>query len=260
MQQLPRDDKTVKNCIRPVDPDYVIFSQDLATAEMYYAAALSKDKNLAQVFASGAADFHGAIAKMTFGLVCEVAEVKDLHPDLRQASKAISFGILYGAGAAKVAKTAGISYREAEDIIKQYFSRFRQLKDWIKNVQDEIKANGYIYSAFGRKRRVPNVFSVDDYEQGHALRSAMNFTVQSVASDINLMAAMDAHDEFKAGKARAKIFALVHDSIVGQCHKDDVDKVKEILRECTQKDRGVSIPGIPIGVDFGYGESYAAAG
>lgn len=260
MQQLPRDDKTVKNCIRPVDPDYVIFSQDLATAEMYYAAALSGDKNLAQVFASGAADFHGAIAKMTFGLACEIAEVKTLHPDLRQASKAISFGILYGAGAAKVAKTAGISYREAEDIIKQYFSRFRQLKDWISNVQDEIKANGYIYSAFGRKRRVPNVFSVDDYEQGHALRSAMNFTVQSVASDINLMAAMDAHDEFKAGKARAEIFALVHDSIVGQCHKDDVDKVREILRECTQKDRGVSIPGVPIGVDFGYGESYAAAG
>lgn len=259
MQQLPRDDKTVKKCIRPKDPDWVIFSQDLATAEMYYAAALSKDKNLAQVFASGAADFHGAIAKMTFGLACEVADVKHLYPDMRQASKAISFGILYGAGAAKVAKTAGISYEEAERIIKKYFGRFNQLKKWIDKVQDEIKDNGYIYSAFGRKRRVPNVFSADDYEQGHALRSAMNFTVQSVASDINLMSAMDAHDEFKSGAARAEIFALVHDSIVGQCHKDDVDKVKEILRRCTQKDRGVSIPGVPIGVDFGYGESYAEA-
>ena len=88
----------------------------------------------------------------------------------------------------------------------------------------------------------------------------MNFTVQSVASDINLMAAMDAHDEFKKGFVRAEIFALVHDSIVGQCHKDDVENVRKILKRITQEDRGVSIPGAPIGVDFGFGPSYAEAG
>jgi len=259
MQQLPRDDKTVKNCIRPKNPDWVIFSQDLQTAEMYYAGALSKDRNLGKVFKSQDGDFHSSIAKMTFGLLCKVSEIKEKYPDMRQASKAISFGILYGAGAGKVAKTAGISFTEAKTIIKRYFGQFSQLKQWIENVQDEINSNGYIYSAFGRKRRVPNVFSVDDYEQGHALRSAMNFTVQSVASDVNLMAGMDAHDEFKIRKTRAEIFALVHDSIVGQCHKDDVEKVRNILKKCTQKDRGVSIPGAPIGVDFGYGESYAYA-
>jgi DNA polymerase I-like protein with 3'-5' exonuclease and polymerase domains len=258
MQQLPRNDKTVKNCIRPSDLDWVIFSQDLQTAEMYYAAVLSGDQNLARVFREGM-DFHSSIAKMTFGLTCDISEIGERYPDLRQASKAISFGILYGAGPGKVSQTAGISFTEAKDIIRRYFKQFHQLDEWLKATRDEISANGFIYSAFGRKRRVPNVFSLDDYEQGHALRSAMNFTVQSVASDVNLMIAMDTHDYLKEKTIPAEIFGLVHDSIIGQCHKNSVKQVRKILQVATQKDRGVSISQCPIKVDFGYGESYAKA-
>jgi DNA polymerase I-like protein with 3'-5' exonuclease and polymerase domains len=258
MQQLPRDDKTVKNCIRSSDPNWVIFSQDLQTAEMYYAAALSGDKNLAQVFINGE-DFHSSIAKMTFNLTCSADEVKHKYPELRQACKAISFGILYGAGPAKIAREANISYKEAENIIRRYFQQFHQLELWLDKTKDEITANGYTYSVFGRKRRVPSVFSVDDYEQGHALRSAMNFTVQSVASDINLLSAIDAHNYIRKKNIPAEIFGLVHDSIIGHCHLGHIDQVKKILLVATQKDRGVSIPKCPIKVDFGYGESYAHA-
>jgi len=263
MQQLPRDDATVKSCIVSIlhgelTDDWVIFSQDLQTAEMYYAAVLSKDRNLAKVFSSGG-DFHSTIAKMTFGLTCPVEEVKTKHPELRQAAKAVSFGILYGAGAGKVAKTANISFKEAKSIIKRYFDTFNQLKIWLDNTSNVIATNGYIYSAFGRKRRVQNVFSVDDYEQGHALRSALNFTIQSVASDVNLLAAIDTANRFKEENVDAEIFALVHDSIVGMCHKDSIEATQTILRECTQKDRGVSIPNCPIKVDFGYGANYKEA-
>ena len=259
MQQLPRDDKTVKNCIRPADPDWVIFSQDLQTAEMYYAASLSGDRNLAQVFINGE-DFHSSIAKMTFNLTCPTEEIKDRYADLRQACKAISFGILYGAGPAKIASQAGISYKEAKSIIDRYFGQFDRLKLWLDQTQGEIMSNGYIYSAFGRKRRVPDVFSLDDGTQGHAMRSAMNFTVQSVASDVNLLSAMDAHDYIKEKRLPAEIFGLVHDSILGQCHKGHVDQVRKLLLVATQKDRGVGINQCPIKVDFGYGESYAKAG
>ncbi len=258
MQQLPRDDKTVKSCIRSEDKNILIFSQDLATAEMYYAAALSGDKNLAKVFIDGQ-DFHSSIAKMVFNLTCPIHEIESKYPKLRQASKAVSFGILYGAGAAKVARTTGISYEEAKNIINKYFSTFSRLKEWIEETQTEIGTNGFIYSAFGRKRRVPDVFSPDEGTQGHAIRSAMNFTVQSVASDINLLAAMDVHDEIKQRKIPARIFGLVHDSILGEVHKDYVDTLQQLLLENTQKDRGVSIPGCPIKVDFKTGVSYAEA-
>ena len=90
-QQIPRDDPIIKGCIK-APKGYKIVSQDLATAEMYYAAVLSGDKNLQKVFSSGG-DFHSTIAYMVFSLPCDVKDVKKLYPALRQSAKAISFGI-----------------------------------------------------------------------------------------------------------------------------------------------------------------------
>jgi len=258
MQQLPRDDKTVKYCISPTSSDYVIFSQDLKTAEMYYAAVLSKDKNLAKVFSEGQ-DFHSSIAKLVFNLTCKIEEVATKYPDLRQASKAVSFGILYGAGPGKVASTVGISIKEAQQIINQYFNTFPQLDKWLKNTREEIIHKGCTYSILGRKRRVAGVYSIDEGEQGHAVRSALNFKVQSLASDANLLAAMDTHDWIIKNEFPAEIFALVHDSIIGQVRVDKVEEFKDKLKYFTQLDRGFSIPNTPIGVDFGFGNSYAEA-
>lgn len=256
LQQLPRDDKRVKLTIKSTNADYLFYSQDLTTAEMYYAAVLSGDKELAKVFQLGE-DFHSSIAHAVFNLPCEIKEVKSLYPELRQASKAISFGILYGAGPTKIAETAGISFAEAKQVIQQYFNRFKHLKKWLDTTQAEILRDGCIYSAFGRKRRVPNVFSTNDGERFHAMRSALNFTVQSVASDINLLAAIDAHNWIKSSGIRAEIFGLVHDSIIGIVHKDDLEVFKKQLKKFTQMNRdGVMIPGTPIGVDFEAGESY----
>ncbi|NDC04301.1 MAG: hypothetical protein EBZ81_15375, partial [Betaproteobacteria bacterium] len=95
-QQIPRDDPIIKGCIK-APAGYKIVSQDLRTAEMYYAAVLSGDKNLEKVFTDGG-DFHSSIAKMVFDLPCEVEQVKKMYPDMRQSAKAISFGILYGSG------------------------------------------------------------------------------------------------------------------------------------------------------------------
>ena len=90
-QQIPRDDPIIKGCIK-APSGYKIVSQDLRTAEMYYAAVLSGDKNLQKVFTDGG-DFHSSIAKMVFDLECPVDQVKKLYPDMRQSAKAISFGI-----------------------------------------------------------------------------------------------------------------------------------------------------------------------
>ncbi len=90
-QQIPRDDPIIKGCIK-APPGYKIVSQDLATAEMFYAAVLSGDKNLQEVFKTGG-DFHSTIAKMVFDLPCAVEDVKKLYSSMRQSAKAISFGI-----------------------------------------------------------------------------------------------------------------------------------------------------------------------
>ena len=262
-QQIPRDDPIIKGCIE-APAGYKVVSQDLTTAEMYYAAVLSGDKNLQEVFSSGG-DFHSTIAKMVFSLPCAVEDVKKLFGSMRQSAKAISFGILYGSGANKVAQTVtkglpdGESYpvEQARDDIKQYFTKFSKLKRWLEDRKNFIQQNGYTYSFFGRKRRLPNVFSADKGIAAHEVRSGINAEVQSLASDVNLLGAMRTAQEVKEKQLDAKIFMLVHDSIVALVKDEDVVEYCEILKRNTQHSWGCEIPNTPIGVDQDIGKDYS---
>ena len=254
MQQLPRDNPIVKGCIKAA-PGHKIVAMDLTTAEVYVAAVLAKDTALMDVFKSGG-NFHSTIAHKVFKLPCDVSEVAELYSTQRQAAKAVTFGIMYGAGASKISeqvtKDSGtyFSKQEAQEVIDEYFNAFHKLKSWITENQKFIQQNGFIYSFFGRKRRLPNVASTDKGIQSHSIRSGLNFLVQSAASDINLLGAIDMNAWIKANKKKARIFALVHDSILAEVPNEEVDEYMEKLAGFVQMDRGLSIPGCPVGCDF----------
>ena len=254
MQQLPRDNPIVKGCIKAA-PGNKIVAMDLTTAEVYVAAILAKDKALMDVFKSGG-NFHSTIAKKVFRLPCPVEEVAEKFSTQRQAAKAVTFGIMYGAGANKiseqVSKDSGKPFTrsDAQDVIDEYFNAFHKLKSWIEENQMFIKQNGFIYSFFGRKRRLPNVASTDKGIQSHSIRSGLNFLVQSAASDINLLGAIDMNAWIKANNKKARIFALVHDSILAEVPDEEVEEYMEQLAKYIQMDRGLSIPGAPVGCDF----------
>ena len=260
-QQIPRDNSIIKGCIR-APAGYKIVSQDLATAEMYYAAVLSGDKNLQQVFSSGG-DFHSTIAKMVFNLPCPVEAVKKEYGSMRQSAKAISFGILYGSGANKVSQTVSKATGElypveqAREDIKAYFGKFNRLKHWLDERKSFIEQNGFTYSFFGRKRRLPNVFSSDKGIAAHEVRSGINAEVQSLASDVNLLGAMRTARHIVQEGLDAKIFMLVHDSIVAVVKAEHVNDYCQILKLNTQHDHGCSIQGTPIGVDQDIGDDYS---
>lgn len=260
-QQIPRDDPIIKGCIA-APLGYKIVSQDLQTGEMFYAAVLSGDKNLQEVFKSGG-DFHSTIAKMVFDLPCAVEDVKKMYGAMRQSAKAISFGILYGSGPQKVSDTVTKATGEyygldrAKDDISAYFTKFSKLKAWLKSRKEFIEANGYTYSFFGRKRRLVNVFSSDKGIAAHEVRSGINSEVQSICSDVNLLGAIDTANEILEVGLDAKIFALVHDSIVAIVKDEDVESYCEIVKRNTQKDRGCSISSTPIGVDQEIGQDYS---
>ena len=261
MQQIPRDNPIVKGCIS-ARPGHKIVAMDLTTAEMYVAAVLSGDQNLQEVFRSGG-NFHSQIAKKVFNLPCEAEDVAKFYETKRQAAKAVSFGILYGAGPPKISETVTkdsgtfFSIAEAKGVINDYFSSFFKLREWIDNNEKFISQNGYVYSFFGRKRRLPNVFSEDKGIKGHSIRSGLNFLVQSAASDINLLAAIDAHADIAAQKMKSKIFALVHDSILAEVPDEEVDDYSILLQSNVQRDRGLTIPGSPVGCDFEVGQDYS---
>ena len=261
MQQIPRDNPIVKGCIKAGEGKKIV-AMDLTTAEVYCAAVLANDKALMKVFQDGG-NFHSQIAKLVFNLPGTVEEVTEHYSTERQMAKAVTFGIMYGAGPKKiseqVSKDSGkyFSTTEAKEVIEDYFSQFHGLKTWLDRSKQFIQDNGFIYSYFGRKRRLPNVFSEDKGIAAHEVRSGINFLVQSIASDVNLLGAIDTHKEVKKLQLPAKIFALVHDSILAEVEEDAVEEYCEVVKSSVQKDRGISIPGTPIGCDFDIGEDYS---
>ena len=261
MQQLPRDNPAVKGCIKATH-GHKIVAMDLTTAEVYVAAVLAKDKALMDVFRSGG-NFHSSIAKTVFRLPCEVEDVASLFSKERQAAKAVTFGIMYGAGPKKISeqvtKDSGtfFSQSEAKEVIDDYFQSFHALKKWINDNHRFIEQNGFVYSFFGRKRRLPNVKSSDAGIKSHSIRSGLNFLVQSAASDINLLGAIDMHNDIQGANMKARIFALVHDSILAEVPNHEIEEYCNRLKYWVQYDRGVSIPGAPVGCDFDIGDDYS---
>lgn len=263
-QNIPRDNKDIKKLFK-ARPGYKIVQCDLGTAEVYYAAVLSNDKFLQQAFIDKL-DFHSYVAKQMFNLPCEVHEVKTLYKNERQYAKAITFGIMYQAGPAKIAETVNkdakageeITVTQAKQFINKYFNEAKALKKFIDASNDQIENYAYIYSFFGRKRRLPEAKAPNAGVAKHAIRSGVNFLVQSVASDINVLGLIDAikwvedngYDEY------IKPFTVVHDSIVSEVREDLVEEYVYNVRKCIQTDRGLSIPNCPIKVDFEIGDSW----
>lgn len=263
-QQIPRDSPFIKGAIKGSGKyeNWKIVSQDLQTGEVYYAAVLSGDKKLQQIF-KDKQDFHSSIAKQVFSLPGAVEDVKKFFKDKRQAAKAVTFSILYGAGPQKVSDTVNkdsesyFSMEDAQEAISLYFRTFSRLKAWLKETETLIKQQGFIYTSFGRKRRLKNVHSPDKGIAAHELRSGINSVVQSICSDINLFAAIEMVQHIEKTGMQAEVVALVHDSVMAIVHPDAIEEYQRVLKEITQKDRGFSIPGCPIGVDSEVGVDYS---
>lgn len=263
-QNIPRDNKDIKKLFR-ARPGYKIVQCDLGTAEVYYAAVLSNDTFLQQAFIDKL-DFHSYVAKQMFNLPCEVNQVKNTYPAERQYAKAITFGIMYQAGPAKIAETVNkdakageeISIAQSKQFIQKYFNEARSLKRFIDSSNHQIENHAYIYSFFGRKRRLPEAKSTNQGVAKHAIRSGVNFLVQSVASDINILGLIDLLKwvEEKSYQNDILPFTVVHDSIVSEVREDLLEEYIENAKKCIQKDRGLSIPNCPIKVDFEIGASW----
>jgi len=263
-QNIPRDNKDIKK-IFAARPGYKIVQCDLGTAEVYYAAILSGDSFLQKAFIEKL-DFHSYVAKQMFKLDCEVKEVKSQYPAQRQYAKAITFGIMYQAGPAKIAETVNkdakageeISVPQAKQFISKYFGEARSLKKYIDASNRQIESHAYIYSFFGRKRRLPESKSQNPGTAKHAIRSGVNFLVQSVASDINILGLIDLISWINEKGYEKDIlpFTVVHDSIVSEVREDLLDEYITNAKRCIQTDRGLTIPNCPIKVDFEVGTTW----
>lgn len=136
----------------------------------------------------------------------------------------------------------------AQSLLDDYFRKFPTLKKWIDSVHKQIKDSGFVYSPFGRKRRLHNHKSTDRAVVSGELRSGLNAIPQGASSDHMLLSVMLANRKLKELKLDYKIIALVHDSVVVEVREDQVELVEKIIVESIQTNCGLGIEGVPVGV------------
>lgn len=235
----------------------VIIGADLSAAEMRGACLISGDRKLIEIFCSGV-DVHCAIAKELFPYIPEDMpddEIKVQFAHERTIAKTVQFLSLYGGGADKLAKTAKITVERAQEILDDYFKKYAGVDQFIKDTTAFVIANGYSLSPHGRKRRVPEVNSTDEFARARAIRQAVNAVIQSFASDELLNSACDLLDDIEENNLPITILGPVHDALYQEVAEEYRYEARDALLFHMQK---FSIPSpIPMVADAEFGRTWA---
>lgn len=221
---------------------FLHWSGDYGQAELRIAAELSEDKNMIEIFQKGY-NIHTATAvKVVTGSLDRYDEVKKIlkdesHPEnefwerQKKKGKTINFGILYGQGDNKLAEGMGVPLEEAKEFKREWFSTYPQLVKWIQKQIKFARKNGYVYSIWGYKRRLPDIWSVEKYRKAEAERQSVNAPIQGAASDFTLFSSIIHRQMRLRGELPAYLVmrVIVHDDLGYYMKPEDVHATTEKL-------------------------------
>ena len=225
----------------------LILSADYSQIELRLLAHVSGDEHLIHAFTSGE-DVHAMTAAKVFGV-----ELKDVTKEMRRRAKAVNFGIVYGQSKYGLAKSLGITNAEAQEFIDKYFETYPKVKEYMNNEVEFVAQNGYVETAFGRKRYLASELHSSNYQiREFAQRAAINQPLQGTAADL-IKIAMIRVDK-AIDKMKTKMIMQVHDELVFEVPKDELEQLKAIILDCMAlKDQNLKIP---LDVDINYGTSW----
>jgi DNA polymerase-1 len=228
----------------------VLLAADYSQIELRIMAHLSGDKGLVKAFADDQ-DIHRATAAEVFE--CELDEVTD---DDRRAAKAINFGLMYGMSAFGLGKQLGIPRGQAQEYIDVYFDRYPGVKTYMDDIRKKASKQGYVETVFGRRLYLPEINARNVQRRQYAERSAINAPMQGTAADIIKRAMICTHDWLQKGKTDARMIMQVHDELVFEVGKADVDAVTKKVTDlmCNAADLKVALK-----VDVGTGRNWDEA-
>ena len=230
--------------------DYVIVSADYSQIELRIMAHLSRDKGLLSAFAEGK-DIHRATAAEVFGLPLE-----SVSNEQRRSAKAINFGLIYGMSAFGLSRQLNIPRKESQKYMDLYFERYPGVLDYMERTRAQAKEQGYVETLEGRRLYLPDIKSSNAARRAGAERAAINAPMQGTAADIikRAMIAVDAW--LQTEKPRVKMIMQVHDELVFEVHKDDVDAVSQKIHELMESSTKLDVPLL---VEVGSGQNWDQA-
>jgi DNA polymerase-1 len=229
---------------------WVLFSADYSQVELRIMAHLSGDAEMRRAFAEGK-DIHASTAAKVFNVTPEL-----VTREMRSRAKAINFGLLYGMGAARLARETGLTVVEARQFIERYFQSFPKVRGWIDGVLEGARKNGYVETVLGRKRKFPDINSEDARARAFAENAAVNTPVQGSAADVIKRAMIDLEARLAKSKLAGRMLLQVHDELLLEVPEKELDATQELVRDCMEN----AVPlTVPLQVDFGHGANWLEA-
>jgi DNA polymerase-1 len=228
----------------------VLLAADYSQIELRIMAHLSGDPGLMKAFADEQ-DVHRATAAEVFGMALD--EVTD---DQRRSAKAINFGLMYGMSAFGLAKQLGIARGEAQEYVHLYFDRYPGVKAYMDDIREKASANGFVETVFGRRLYLPEINARNANRRQYAERTAINAPMQGTAADIIKKAMIAVHQWLHDERPGARMIMQVHDELVFEVEKDQVEPVRERVIELMS---GAATLSVPLSVDAGVGANWDEA-
>ena len=253
LQNIPiRSEKgrEIRKAFIPRNNDYTLLAADYSQIELRIIAALSEDENMQEAFVKGE-DIHTATAAKVFGV-----ELDEVDREMRSKAKAVNFGIIYGVSAFGLSQNLNIPRKEAKEIIDTYFEQYPKVKTYMDNNVVLAKEQGYVETIMQRRRNLKDINSANAIVRSHAERNAVNAPIQGSAADIIKLAMINIHREFEQQKLQSKMLLQVHDELVFDVFKPELDQVKAIVKD--KMENAVKLV-VPLDVEMNAAENWLLA-
>ena len=252
LQNIPirtEDGRRIRQAFEPSKGNKFI-SADYSQIELRVMAHMSKDEGLLEAFREGQ-DVHSKTASEVFDV-----GIKDVTSDLRRNAKAINFGLIYGISAFGLGKQLGISRNLAAEYMAMYFEKYPDVKKYMESTKEFASQNGYVETLFGRRLYLRDINATNAMRRQASERAAINAPVQGTAADIMKIAMINMHKAIKTQKSEAKLILQVHDELILDTPKDEIDKIVSLV---TDSMMGAANLDVPLEIDIGIGDNWDQA-
>lgn len=253
LQNIPiRDDngKEIRKAFVASDESHVLLAADYSQVELRLMAHFSNDEHLIAAFNRGE-DIHAATAAKVFKV-----ELEDVTKDMRRKAKTANFGIIYGISAFGLAERLDIPRKEAKEIIDGYFENFKGVRTYMDKCIDDAKTKGAVTTLFGRRRELDDINSKNSVVRGVAERNAINAPIQGTAADIIKIAMINIHKALGERGLKTKMILQVHDELVFDTPKEEIEDVKELV--CKEMENACKLS-VPLIAEVGIGSNWLEA-
>lgn len=253
LQNIPiRTEKgrEIRKAFIPRSEDFTLMAADYSQIELRIVAAFAEDKSMIEAFKSGR-DIHSTTASKVFGV-----PIEEVDRDMRRKAKEVNFGLIYGISAFGLAQNIGISRTEAQQIITAYFNEFPGVKKYMDHQVNKAREHTYVETILGRRRYLRDIHSKNMTVRGHAERNAINAPIQGSAADMIKIAMINIHDWMRKENLKSKMIMQVHDELVFDVHKSEIELMKTQIPELM---KGAIELDVPMEVEVGMGENWLIA-